>query len=619
MAVEQTLTLTETAVYAADNSSRVSILWMSKQTGDSWNGYTRTAKYWVSINGEAETEYSISYTLPQNSNATIVHKVITVPHREDGTGEVKVRTWMDTSISAGVVHKTSELTLTTIPRETTITSLSYELPRLDTKLGFQYTPKSANYYNRCVIDLNIGGKLTQIRSIDLGKKGAWNQPTQFVTLTESELATIYNALPNTNKGVLRFTIYTYTAYDGVAYKTVDRIGDGSYKEATLNIPTTDATKPTIQMVLSPVTTYAKFASLYLRGRSAVKATFSGQGKYGATIASYSMQVEGKTYSSPYTSDTLRASGNVTVTGKVTDSRGITNTITQTINVIAYDPPYIAPLASQTAVVCERCNEDGTQSDSGAYLRVKGTRNYTKIDTGDIVNTCSVRCRCKPEGGTWSHDDGKGVGVLLWTDTSTNEFDVILSNIVTDPLRAYTVELNIIDDTYEPSAMVFDIPSENVDFELKEGGGGASFGKHAVEDDMLDCAWNAKFHKNLSIQGEAVADFVVEQGIDGTWYVRKWYSGIAECWYKRNADVNVDAQWGTALYYGTVAATYYPPTLFVEIPSCQITCEYGEDNVSLFLATSGSSSTGRTPTVMLCRTDPQLVNVNIQYYAMGKWK
>jgi hypothetical protein len=83
-------------------------------------------------------------------------------------------------------------------------------------------------------------------------------------------------------------------------------------------------------------------------------------------------------------------------------------------------------------------------------------------------------------------------------------------------------------------------------------------------------------------------------------------------------VNVDAKWGTALYYGTVAATYYPFT-FAEIPSCQITCEYGTDNVSLFPATSGNSSTGRTPTVMLCRTDAKLVNVNIQYYAYGRWK
>ena len=124
MAVSQTLSVTEVSgsVNTSANTSKVRILWQSTQTGESWNGYTRTAKYYISINGGAETEYTATYTLPMNSTTTIVDRTISVTHKDDGTATVKVRTWMDTAISAGVVEKTSTINLSTIPRASTITS-----------------------------------------------------------------------------------------------------------------------------------------------------------------------------------------------------------------------------------------------------------------------------------------------------------------------------------------------------------------------------------------------------------------------------------------------------------------------------------------------------------------
>ena len=606
MAVSQTLTVTEVAnsTNISANTSKVRILWQSTQSGDSWNGYTRTAKYYISINGEAEREYTVSYTLPQSTTKTILDTTITVTHKGDGTGTVKVRTWMDTSISAGVVEKTQTLTLSTIPRASTITSASNIT--LGNPCSVKWTPLSTSFRYKLTFTLGSFSYTTGVIHPNTTVPYAYEY-----TPTIADIAPKITSKPPT--GTMTVTLKTYSDSNASV-----QIGSASSTTFTVTVPDNTSTKPTVTMTLTPVTPYTKFASLYLQGRSQVKATISGSGKYGASIASYGVQIDGKNYASPYTSDTLKKSGSVEVVGIATDSRGFSGTSSQSINVIAYDPPYIAPSEGYKNVICERSTSGKVASDTGTYLHVKGTRNYTKINTGGIVNTCSVRCRYKPEGGSWSHNPGDGVAVLLWTDTSTDEFDVALPNVVTDTTLSYMVELNIIDDTYVPSAMVFNIPSERVDFDLREGGKGAAFGKYAITEDLLDCAWNAKFHKNVSIQGELVADFVVEQGIIGNWYCRKWNSGYAECWYKRNADVNVDAKWGTALYYGTVAATYYPFT-FAEIPSCQITCEYGTDNVSLFLATAGNSSTGRTPTVMLCRTDAQLVNVNIQYYAHGKWK
>ena len=342
MAVSQTLTLTESGVSKESNTSKVRILWQSTQTGESWNGYTRTAKYYVSINGEAEKEYSVSYTLPQNSTKTIVDTTLTVTHKSDGLGSVAVRTWMDTSISAGVVTQTKSLDLATIPRASTMDALSCATDYLTGSLTYKYTPKSASFYNRCNITLNLDGEYIAVKTVNLGQKAA-SQQTATVTLSESELSIIYNKLPSTTKGKLRFTLRTYS---DSGYTS--QVGDFGYKEITLTVPNDTTTQPTMTMTLSPVSDFSSSSSIYVKSLSKVKAAFaSGSGKYGASIASYKLTVSGKDYASPFTSDYLATEGSVTVKGTITDSRGYSRAYTQTITVIDYAKPSIDSLSCNT--------------------------------------------------------------------------------------------------------------------------------------------------------------------------------------------------------------------------------------------------------------------------------
>jgi hypothetical protein len=613
MAVSQTLSVTEVSgsVNTTANTSKVRILWKSTQTGESWNGYTRTAKYYVSINGGAETEYSVSYTLPQSATKTIVDVTLTINHKSDGSGTVKVRTWMDTSISAGIVEKTQTLTLTTIPRASTITT-AYAIT-LGNSCKIKFTPAAKSFWYKLVFSIGNWSANTEV--FNPGVTSAYTYTGLTVPLD------VANQFPNDPSATMTATLYTYSSKDAAA-----QVGSASSKGFTVTLPENASTKPTVEMTLSPVTPHEKFASLYLQGISKVKATFTGEAEYGASVESYSLQAEGGSYSSPYTSDILRKSGTIGITGKVTDSRGFSNTTTANIDVIAYAAPYIAPSNGYTRVICERCTEDGVASDTGTYLHVKGTRNYTKINTNGIVNTCSVRCRYKPQGGSWSHNSGSGIDVLLWTDTSTDEFDVILPNIVSDIKISYTVELNIVDDTYLTSAIIFNVPYANVDFNLRDGGRGAAFGKYSTIEDMLECDWDARFNGKVYL-GESEINAVIEQGTksvntaEGTavvWHYRKWLDGSAECWCRRNVDVNVNMAWGSALHYG-MATTINYPFAFAERPMCQTTCEYGNDSVSLFIASSGTGTNVYATPVMLCRTDAKTVNCNILYQVHGRWK
>jgi hypothetical protein len=483
MAVNQSLTVTEVAdsVNTADNTSKVRILWKSTQTGESWNGYERTAYYYVSINGSAETRYSVTYTLPPELTVTIVDVTIEVPHKDDGTGSVKVRTWMNTDISAGIVEKSQYINLTTIARASTIDLLSCSTSYFTGTLTYKYTPKSLNYWNKCNISLNLNGEYTAVKSIELGNKSA-SQKTATVTLSEDELSIIYNKLPKATKGTLRFTFRTYS--DG---NYSNQIGDAGYKEITLSIPNTSATKPSISMTLSAVNTLeGDFSKLYIQGYTKVRATFTGSGKYGATVSSYRLTVQDDVDStSPYESGYLTTTGTIAVTGRATDSRGYYNESKQNISVIPYGKPTIIPASGESDVICARCDENGNYSDSGEYLKIKAKRSYSKvISSGTQKNFCSIRYRYKVDGGSYS----SWTTILSSDSLSSDEIETgALLNGALSVQHSYLVQVQAIDDLGENTYVTITVPTDRVYMHKAGSIRSLGIGEYAEEENTLSVA------------------------------------------------------------------------------------------------------------------------------------
>ena len=480
MAVSQSLTLTESNVVTATNTSQVRILWKSTQSGESWNGYTRTAKYYVSINGGAETEYTVSYTLPQNSTVTIVDKIITVTHKPDGFGSIKVRTWMDTSISAGVVEQSKSLTLEIIPRASSMDALSCNTAYFNGTYTYKYTPKSASFYNRCNISLNIDGAYTAVKTVDLGQKAA-SQQTETVIFSESELSVIYNKLTSTKKGKLRFTIRTYS---DSGYS--NQVGDFVYKEITLTIPNIDATQPTATMALTPVSSLASpFNTLYIKGKSKVMVTLTdGEGKYGATITSYKVSVGGSSGTAPYTSGYFTKAEAVTITGTVTDSRGYSRKYTQTITVIDYDKPQIIPISTESEVVAARCDSSGNLSETGTYLKIKAKRSYSKVNiSGANKNLCYIRYRYKKEGGSYS----SWTTILATTAASDEITTGALLGGALSVTSSYVVQVQAVDSIGEVGTTELYLPTERVYMHRAGSINSFGFGKYAEEENTVDIA------------------------------------------------------------------------------------------------------------------------------------
>lgn len=490
-------------------------------------GYTTsgTGTFSITING-TKASATKTITITESAWVKVVENTVAVSHNSDGSKSITISAsggLPDTSLASTNVSGTA--TLDTIPRASTIDSVTCATKYFSGTMTYKYTPKSASYYNRCVIALNLNGTYTQVKVINLGTQSA-SQKTATVTLSESELSVIYNKLPSSTKGTLRFTFRTYS---DSGYSS--QIGDAGYKEISLSIPNISATQPTATMTLSPVTALASpFNTLYIKGRTKVDANFTnGAGKYGASIKSYTMSVNGKSYGSPYTSEYLTTEGSVTVTGTIKDSRGYSRTYTQTITVIPYTNPRITPASAEDEIICARCDADGNLNDSGTYLKIKAKRNYSKVVSDGVQkNFCSIRYRYKAEGGSYS-----SWVTILATNSASDEVDTgaLLGGALL-PTSSYVVQVGVVDTIGEADTTTVSIPTDKIFWHRAGSINSFGFGKYAEEENTFDIAEDitTKFRGKVSFAGEAWINLGLSENVaESESNAGRW--GGTGCYYR----------------------------------------------------------------------------------------
>lgn len=484
MAVSQTLTVTEVSesVNTSANTSQVRILWQSKQTGDSWNGYTRTAKYYVSINGGAETAYSVNYTLPQNSTKTIVDTTITVVHKSDGSGTVRVRTWMDTSISAGIVEKSQTLTLTTIPRASTIASALNRT--LGDACSVTWTPLSSSFTYKLNFSIGSWSHTTGVIKPNTTASYTYSDYTLPLDVAEQ--------LPNATKGTMKVILATYSDSGGTV-----QVGSDATKDITITVPENEKTKPTVGISLSPLSNLkSPYDSLYIQGHSRVKATLDPTTRYGATVSALNITVNGKTYSSPYESVILSQAGKVSVKATVKDSRGYYGTNYKEIDVIPYIKPYVQAYSGESSIIAARCDSSANFTDSGTYLKIKAKAVFSKVISGGVQNNYgNIKFRYRKEGGAYSSWqtilNGK-------TDKSDEVITPPLLNGALDIKSNYQVQIIASDDFYDSVPITIAIPSDAVYMHRPVGGKSMGLGGYSSGDGNLDVHWKTKARGGLSL-------------------------------------------------------------------------------------------------------------------------
>ena len=373
MSVNQSLTLEQVGQSIASNTSKVRIKWTSQQTGSSYNNAPGDkAYYYITINGGTETEHTVAFTLPQNTTKTILDTTLTVSHKADGTGSIKVRTWMDTEISAGVITQTKTLTLDTIPRASVVSAP--KTGNLGTALKITIDRKSSSFTDK--LYYKVGSKnAAEITDYDGKTTYNWTPPIDLAT----------NAPNSTN---LAATIICET-YNGTAY--VGR------SECTVTLAIPSSVVPTLSVsVTDPTGNKTKYTGYFLQLCSKIKVAITGTGAQGSTIKSYSIKVgwsagSGTLYTASAATGTtglLPYYGTVYITCDVTDSRGRTATKSLSYTVSKYSVPTISSISAT------RCTQNGAASRTGEYGKVTFTAAITPLSN---KNTAAYKVQYREYG------------------------------------------------------------------------------------------------------------------------------------------------------------------------------------------------------------------------------
>ena len=433
----------------------------------------------VSFTGPAISDYPGGY-----GKSKLISKTIRVKHNDDGkkTG-VSIKVVWNVPITYSGTYYSSLSASTTvdlpaIPRASTMCTVTCSTSYFDGTLTYKYTPQSANYYNRCNISLNVNGSRTSIKIIDLGKSTNAQQ-TRTVTLSSSELTNIYNALPKDEKGILVFTLHTYS---DASYNT--QVGGTNSKEITLYIPPSVA--PTINnIVLAPVgipTKDGNTSYILVKGKNRISVNIHEySGGAGSSIKSYTFiaskdgsVIESKSSINPYTTfGPFSQTGSIVFNVAVTDNRGRTTYSEDELTAYCYD--YDIPYFNSFKIY--RANADGSSNINGAYIQCDYTPKYSSVNA-----TNNVTVVAHYNNNTQVGSDG---GILIDLDGDTSS--------------THKVYLTIEDNYYGTNkTSTVNIFGKSRILNITPDGTGIAIGKMADSSELFECRWSAKFDDSVTV-------------------------------------------------------------------------------------------------------------------------
>ena len=464
MGVSQNLTVTQKNRDFAGNFSKVRIRWTSTQSGSSWNGYNRTAYYYVSVNGGAEKKYSVKYTLPQNTTNTILDTTIVVPHRADGTASVKVRTWMDTDISVGIIQKSQTVTLMSIPRATTPT-----FSTTSAEMGSSVTVNLKRAADSFTHTLTYSfGKASGTIGTGIGTSAVWSIP--------SDLAA---QIPNAVSGTCVITCKTYNGSVLIGTKTAN---------LTLKIPSSVVPVINSVSITEGAEQLKNHFTVFVQNNSVLAVSVNAVGAAGSNITKVETKIQDVIYSgTSFVSALLTVAGDITVNTTVTDSRGRTTTATNTIAVAEYDFPTIYSMSAR------RIDTSGNESEDGERVSVRIHYSTSNIDNqnGEHENPRTYKLQYRRSDETEFTTFESGEASLIHFQTHAYKSAPIISSDY-----SYVIRLEVA-DFFKTTVCDVEIPTAYTLMDFNSSGKGVAFGK-VSEKDGVEVNMDTDFLKGVNV-------------------------------------------------------------------------------------------------------------------------
>lgn len=504
----------------------------------------------------------------------VENKTFTATHNADGTGKATIHwKWGVNSSWAGIqnISGSFEITLPNIPRISKPT-LSVNTVNFGGKVTINTNRASSSFTHRLWYKYGSTSWIEITPTASVGASYEWTVPKDLM-----------NQIPNSTS--LSITVACDTYYGG-SYLGYDSAA------LTATVPTTEDCYPTISGIAWSKTSSEPDTWPLTQNVSAGTMTMRGvAGAYGSTIKSYSLTFAG--YSSTQSSLTvpnIASSGTLSAVAKVTDSRN--RSFTKTVSFVVYT--YSKPQASYSVY---RCDASGKEDDSGEYMYVKATATYTTVpalSSGNAIAQLQVK---------YKQHSASNYAVINIT-SGTAKIISMSSNYTWDWVIVVADKVSTVQ--YKGS-----IPTGAVVMDILANGKGVAFGKVA-EGEGLDIGWGMK------VQGNPVADYVVEQGSSGIWIYRKWASGIAECWGVSDIMTQTTStDWNVMTSNVSTPQIAYPFT-FKNLPVVSPSVHVHDANFWLVTFSDGTKT--QTPGYQIARgKSTTTVSFKIGFYVFGQWK
>ena len=424
---------------------------------------------YISVGG-SRTDYSTSINYGGSSTTTTVlaTKTVTVSHNNDGTGSCNlsgtfVMNGSYRNYSVGTMSVSSTITLPTIPRSSGLTVPASV--NTGTTLSGSVAPSNSAFNHK--VEFKIGSTVKSTLTL------AANQTAP--TFTQ---AIGHDWFPNNTSGIVTVVLSTYSGTTLIA---------STSKNVTANVPSTIV--PSVSGLTAAIAANG-LSGLYVQGKTTLKLTASATAGSGGSIKSYTYSGPGvntTTTANNITTGAIQASGTLTYTVQVTDSRGRTASKTVQIYVYPYSAPSIGPVSVQ------RCDVNGNITESGTYAKYTVNSAYSTVNA---KNTRTVTVAYSSNNGTSYSAE---TTLQATTDTANTKTGVYGGGAFAIA-STYVLRFTIKDSYGATSTITAPLQSAARPINIRSNGKGVSIGAMSTKD-AFECSLDADFNKNVNIDGQ----------------------------------------------------------------------------------------------------------------------
>lgn len=466
------------------------------------SGYTTSGRFSGSITIDGtkttdsldvnEAQISITY----NSNTFAMKATKRVYHNDDGSKKITISA--TGSLSGGSSLKsttiTDEVTLDTIPRQATITSA----PNFNDSDNptIEYSNPAGNSATELMACISLTGAKDDIAYRAVTKTGT----SYTFNLTEAERNVLRKATASSPSRKLYF--YLRTKFGTTKFY--------NKKEVTFTVVEDEQSKPSIDIVatLDNSSLPSEFGDICVQGKTRYDISVSAEGKYGASVSSLYTILDGVRYKkTDFKSNVINNSGSIKITAYALDTREFANSKEMSVDVIAYSKPLVIPLEGVNAILCYRSDGNGQRVGNSTSLWVKAKQTFYSV-LGR--NTCALKWRKKQTAEEWNDSVHSWKDLIPKTDTTTSEYDALISGEVFDTKKSYTVQIMAIDDIGEYDIKTIDIPTEDVALHLGKGGKNVTVGGYCdySKEHTFRSVWDVYFDEEVYIKGQKLEEYIL---------------------------------------------------------------------------------------------------------------